>query len=405
MGGAHFRANVVRQPAGWALLLALVVSLQAAGPATVAAHTLQARPAPGNGDSGDAAISADGRHVAFASEASSIVRGDTNGLYDVFVRDRFRGTTTERVSVGRDGAEADARTGLTDISADGRFVVLWSDASNLVAGDTNREPDVFVRDRGTGTTERVSVGSDGAQADGSSAHGVITPDGRFVAFASQASSLAPGDTDGRSAFDVFVRDRASGRTELVGDGWMPAISADGRFVAFERQGAIMLHDRAQRTTELVSVGMDGAPANGPSAVPTLSADGRFLAFVSDASNLVAGDTNGPGRRGADVFVRDLVARTTVRVSVASDGTQAEGSSSNPTISADGRVVAFTSFAPNVAGSADGRRRRARRRRREDRGRQRVGGRTASDQLHGLGPAHRGRRHGCVLLGRTGPRPG
>jgi len=320
----------------------------------VAAVLALAAPAPGavpaNGPSGNATVSADGRVVAFASGASNLVRGDTNGVSDVFVR-TLVGGPAERVSVGAGGAQANARTGLSAIDGTGRFVVMWSDATNLVAGDTNGWPDIFVRDRTAGTTERVSVASDGTQADGESAQAAITPDGRFVAFASTATNLAAGDTD--DLFDVYVRDRSTGRTERIGAGWDPSISADGRLVAFQdRDAAIVVYDRQAGTTELVSVGLGGAPANGRSFTPSISADGRLVAFTSEASNLVPGDTNGVGQAGTDVFVRDRTAGTTRRVSGAGDGTQADGGS-NPTLSADGTVVAFTSFAPSLGAAHTG----------------------------------------------------
>ena len=280
--------------------------------------------ASGNGSSGNAAISADGRFVAFTSDASDLIAGDTNHVYDVFVRDRSRGTT-ERVSLGPSGVQANARTGLSAISADGGFVVMWSDASNLVAGDTNGVPDVFVRDRVAKTTERVSVGTGGAQADGESAHGAISAGGRIVAFASTSSNLPGGGAT--PGFHVFVHDRATGSTELIGAGWMPALSADARYVAFAaRSGAILVRDRALGETEDVSVGTDGAPLPGTGVVPTISADGRFVAFL-----MVEQIT--PRDRRTLLYVRDRSRRTTVRVDVDNPG--------NPSISADGRVVAFS----------------------------------------------------------------
>jgi len=259
-------------------------------------------------------------------------------VYDVFVR-TLVGGPAERVSVGAGGAQANARTGLSAIDGTGRFVVMWSDATNLVAGDTNGRPDIFVRDRLAGTTERVSVASDGTQANGESAQAAITPDGRFVAFASTATNLASGDTD--DLFDVYVRDRSTGRTERIGAGWVPSISADGRLVAFEdRDSAIVVYDRQAGTTELISVGLGGAPANGRSFTASISADGRLVAFASEASNLVPGDTNGADQPDTDVFVRDRTAGTTRRVSVAGG---------NPTISSDGAVVAFG--APNLGAAA------------------------------------------------------
>src|SRR6266540_125104 len=208
--------------------------------------------ASGNGASGNAAISADGRFVAFASEASDLVAGDSNNVSDVFVRDRSRGVT-ERVSLGPSGVQANARTGLSAISADGRFIVMWSDASNLVPGDTNGVPDVFVRDRVAKTTERVSVGTGGAEADGESAQGAVSADGRIVAFATTSSNLSGADPP--PGFSVFVHHRGSGKTEMIGRGWMPALSADGRYVAFaSRSGPILVRDRALGVTQDVSVG-------------------------------------------------------------------------------------------------------------------------------------------------------
>jgi Tol biopolymer transport system component len=298
----------------------------------------------GTANSISPAISADGRFVAFASNASNLVAGDTNNSFDVFVRDRQTGTT-ERVSVDSTGAEGNFFSSSPVMSADGRFVAFVSAASNLVAGDTNNSFDVFVRDRQTGATERVSVDSAGRQANNSSglllgnevglalgllfSNVAISADGRFVAFASAASNLVAGDTNGSS--DVFVRDRATGQTERV------------------------------------SVDSTGAEGNFFSLSPAVSADGRFVAFASAASNLVAGDTNGgvDFRAGIDVFVHDRATGQTERVSVDSTGAQAnsahdavDGSlagSGSPAISADGRFVAFDSAASNlVAGDTNGR---------------------------------------------------
>jgi Tol biopolymer transport system component len=302
--------------------LAFAVGLVAA--LLFAAGAATAPAAPGNGASGNAAITADGRFVAFASDASDLVAGDTNKVSDVFVRDRSR-RTTERVSLGPDGVQANARTGLSAISADGRFVVMWSDASNLVPGDTNGVPDIFVRDRVAKTTERVSVATAGAQANGESAQGVISSGGRFVAFASTASNLPGGGTT--PGFDVFVHDRDTGKTEQIGDGWIPALSADARYVAFAaRSGRILVRDRALGETEDVSVATDGAPLPGTGSVPTITADGRFVAFL-----MVEQTT--PRDRRMLLYVRDRSRRTTVRVDVANPG--------NPSISADGRFVAFS----------------------------------------------------------------
>src|SRR5205814_1263965 len=197
--------------------------------------------------------SADGRFVAFAAWARNLAPGDTNGFGDVFVHDRGTGVT-ERLSVDGAGTEANDTIHQPAISADGRFVAFVSAATNLVPGDTNGLSDVFVHDRRTRRTERVSVDSAGTQADGASASPALSADGRFVAFSSSATNLVPGDTNGQA--DVFVHDRRTG------------------------------------TTERVSVDSAGTGANGWSERPSISADGRFVAFCSYATNLVPRDTNG-----------------------------------------------------------------------------------------------------------------
>jgi Tol biopolymer transport system component len=269
--------------------------------------------------SGGAAISADGRFVAFASKGGSLVAGDTNFTYDVFVRDR-QDDSTERVSVASDGTQTSSPSYAPAISGDGRFVAFSSPASNLVADDTNAAWDVFVHDRHTGTTERVSVTSGGAQVKWHSVYPSLSADGRFVAFDSDGGShrpdvgpnLVPGDTNG--TWDVFV------------------------------------HDRQTATIERVSVSSTGAQGNSVSMLPAISGDGRYVAYVSSATNLVAGDTNG----AADVFVRDRHSRRTERVSVGLAGAEGHAASWYPTISADGRFVAFDSDATNlVAGDTNG----------------------------------------------------
>jgi Tol biopolymer transport system component len=330
---------------------------------------------PANGGSGAAAISADGRYVAFESAASNLVAGDGNGADDIFVRDRAAGTTL-RVSVGPQNLEANASSAGPAISADGRVVAFTSLASNLVPGDTNDERDVFVHDRLTGATERINVGIGGAQANDESALPSISADGRLVAFLSYASNLVSGDVAG--TWDVFVRDRAGGTTERVNvsSEGVPAnpgksvytkatISAGGRFVAFSSDASNLVagdtnvvadtfvRDRVGGTTERVSVGTGGSQISGESGLygAAISADGRFVAFASIAPDVVAGDTNG----SYDIFLRDRVAGTTERISVASDGSQGNGGSwDRPRISADGRFVAFNSFATNlVLGDTNG----------------------------------------------------
>jgi Tol biopolymer transport system component len=323
----------------------------------------------GNFDSYYPSISADGRFVAFHSFASNLVLGDTNGAADIFVRDRQSGTT-ERVSVATGGTQGNGHSYIPSISRDGRFVAFFSLASNLVAGDTNGFFDVFVRDRQSGTTERVSLATGGAEGNFDSYWPSISADGRFVAFQSAASNLVPGDTN--SYIDIFVRDRQSGTTERVSlatggaegnsNSGNPSISADGRFVALGSTASnlvvgdtngfddIFVRDRQSGTTGRVSVATGGEQGNGYSYNPSISADGRFVAFLSAATNLVAGDTNGAW----DYFVRDRQSRTTERVSMDSGGAQGNLDSYTGSISTDGGFVAFWSDATNlVAGDTNG----------------------------------------------------
>jgi Tol biopolymer transport system component len=331
--------------------------------------------AAGDNDSDLAAISADGRYVAFWSYASTLVAGDTNGTSDVFVHDRATGVT-ERVSVDsrereseggdRDGV-LDTNFGRPAITADGRYVAFASSATNLVKGDKNDAVDIFLRDRVLGTTERVTVVGRKTVANAESSHPALSPDGRFVAFQSFADNLVPDDTNFTS--DVFVLDRQAGtvaRASVTSTGEQAtnasasaAISADGRFVVFE-SGAVLvpgeiedfasdvyLRDVQAGTTEGIStsrtefVGQSGAPAITP--------DGRFVAFQSSDEGLVEGDDN----NSYDIFVRDRTTGLLERVSVDSAGVQGDDWSLAPAISDDGRFVAFQSFADNlVAGDGN-----------------------------------------------------
>ncbi len=319
----------------------------------------------GNGHSMFAAMSADGRFVAFTSEASNLVSDDTNGGEDVFVRDRVTGDTV-RVSVASDGSQANGPSYGSAISADGRFVVFGSSASNLVSGDTNGRTDIFWHDRLTGETTRVSVSSDGSEANAWSRGGTISGDGRFTAFTSLASNLVPNDT--HPARDVFVHDAHSGETARIsvdsngmegnGHSEWPSLSADGRYVVFSSyasnlvegdtngRGDVFVHDRVTGETARVSVSSQGFEGDDGSSRCSISSDGRFVVFLSFASTLVPDDTNG----GSDVFVHDRQSGETRRVSVTSDGSQFPYASYSfglgPVIAA-GRYVVFESDAINL----------------------------------------------------------
>lgn len=316
----------------------------------------------GNRTSEFPTISGDGRYVAFSSSSDSLVAMDTNDASDVFLRDRATGETT-LVSVATDGTHGNYWSDFPSISSDGRYVAFHSYANNLVPGDTNQTGDIFVRDRQAGTTERVSVSTDGTQGNNDSELASISGDGRFVAFHSNASNLVPDDTNDRT--DIFVRDRHTGVTERVslatdgteGNGYSdsPSISAYGRYVAFTSEATnlvsddtnsdsdVFVRDRQTGETERASIAADGTQGNFGGSSHSISADGRYVAFASGATNLVEDDTN--DRR--DVFVRDRQAKTTLRVSVSSDGAQGNGDSRVPSLSSDGRYVSFLSYASNL----------------------------------------------------------
>jgi Tol biopolymer transport system component len=309
------------------------------------------------------AISGSGRFVAFDSLASNLVGGDTNGSEDVFVRDRTNGTT-ERVSVSTGGGQGNALSIDPAISGDGRYVVFESLASNLVPGDTNARWDVFVHDRHMNTTTRVSVRSNGQQGNGGSRDAAISANGRYVVFHSSASNLVKGDTNGKR--DVFIHDRATGKTKRVsvnsrekqgnGPSDNAVVSADGRFVAFQSRARnlvkgdtngsmdVFLRDRKKGTTKRISLNSKERQANGWSGDPSISRNGRFIAFESTAANLVGKDTN----KKRDVFLRNRKKGTTIIISKTSSGGQAfGGDSDDPSISGDGRYVAFESEARNM----------------------------------------------------------
>ncbi|MBI3785433.1 MAG: PD40 domain-containing protein, partial [Deltaproteobacteria bacterium] len=329
-----------------------------------------------NDNSFPAVLSVDGRFVAFGSGASNLVTGDFNSLPDVFLYDR-QAHSTVALSLAQDGQGGGAIPDLPPaISSDGRFVIFASQADNLISNDDNEVSDIFVFDRETGSLETLTLTSLGATqprtANGASAGPAISDDGCLVAFYSDASNLVASDTN--SARDVFVRNRCSGEIERAsvngqgeqGDGpseaggGAPGISADGRFVVFfsnarnldpaDTSGTrnIYIRDRLDGTTRLVSLGLNGEPANGGSQTPSVSADGRFVAFQSLASNLVADDTNGR----VDVFVADVTSGEIRLVSQNAGGASPQGDSSTPQISSDGGAVVFQSSAQLSADDSD-----------------------------------------------------
>jgi len=315
-----------------------------------------------NGASAGPVVSADGRYVVFASAATDLVAPPTNGVSQIFRRDRQNGTTI-LVSVSDLGVQGDAGSTQAAVSADGNLVAFASNAANLIGvDDTNGVSDVFLRDIGAGTTVRVSVATGGGQADDDSYEPAISADGLVVSFTSEATNLiGAADTNLRS--DVFVRSLQAATTSRVSVGpggiegaknsFQSALSADGSYVAFASESDnffefdddwvdIFVRDRLASTTEMLSVDTKGLGSDAPSFGPAISGDGRYVAFQSFATNLISGDKNALG----DVMVRDRQENVTTRVSVKSNGEESGGAfpgiDARPAISSDGRFVTFHS---------------------------------------------------------------
>ncbi len=357
----------------------------------------------GNNDSVPAAISQNGRYVAFASLASNLVANDTNNAWDIFMRDTCQGLAadvctpaTTRVSVASGGAEANGDSVEPVISISGRFVAFRSLANNLVSGDTNGAGDIFGRDTCvdgpagcTPITFRVSLASGGSQGNGNSLRPSITPGGRFVAFESLATNLAGGDTNGSS--DIFVRDTCINagagctpqtiRASLANDGSEPnsnnfraSISSGGRFAAFESSagnlvandsngmGDIFLRDTCLGAAlgcvpGTVRISVDSSDAEfaaASSSEPSVDSAGRFIAFRLTPAGLEANDPN----RFSEIYVRDTCQGAagcvpqTVLVSAGPGGERVNGESLRPVVSTNGAVVVFQSFASNLVILAD-----------------------------------------------------
>ena len=355
----------------WSLILTVMASItflmsshhSHAAPGDIVRVSVASDGTEGNGFSDGAAISADGRYVAFASDSTNLVSGDTNDRDDIFVRDT-QTNSTSRVSLSSTSAEADSDSQNPAISGDGRYVAFASLATNLVTGDTNNAWDIFVHDRQTGQTSRVSVASGGTEGNGESRSPAISADGRYVAFRSLASNLVTNDTNNGN--DIFVHDTQTGHTSRVSiasdgteandDSGGVAISADGRFVTFYSAATnlvsndnnarrdIFVHDTQTGTTTRVSVASDGTESNWNSWNPAISADGRYITFSSEATTLVSDDENGTTE---DIFLHDTQTQTTTLISRADDGSKGNDDSTFPAISDDGRFITYHSRANSL----------------------------------------------------------
>lgn len=339
--------------------------------------------AESNGDSQAAAIASAGRYIAFESTATNLVTSDSNIAQDVFVYDTSLGTTM-RASVSTGGTAGNAESFKPQLSSNGRFVVFMSYATNLVAGDSNVLSDVFLHDRdpdangtydeGNGTTVRASVNSGGAQLLVASDFPSISADGRYVAFSSGSG--------------LYVYDRLSGTTENLtsasnGTSTYTSLSSDGRYVAFASVATnlvasdtnltisdIFVHDRTLSTTTLASVSQSGTQSAYDSFSPAISADGRYVAFVTEAGALttrrdriditfdaISAATGGGGGGGGTTtyyaYRRDRTLNTTVRASSGAGGATPNASSGNIAINSDGTFIAFSSLGSNLTCATDG----------------------------------------------------
>ena len=314
-------------------------------------------------------ISDDGRYIAFKSKATNLVADDTNNFDDIFLHDR---NTAETIIISRGvSGESDGDSDQPSISADGRYIVFSSFASNLVAGDTNASRDVFIYDTQAVATKitRVSVTSAAAEANGNSFNNdpSISADGRFIVFSSQSTNLDSIATDNNGVTDVFLHDRNTGSTIRINNGigaetdqnsGAPSISDDGKFIVYTSRATnlvvddtnatqdIFIYDRVNITTSRVSISTDGSEGNDFSSSPSIDGNGQFIAFQSSASNLVDNDTNGFD----DAYVRDRLNNQTYRVSIAIDGTESLDDSFDPALSSDGEYIAFESDAANLVSS-------------------------------------------------------
>jgi len=329
----------------------------------------------------DIGIDDSGTYIAYATDATNITDNhvfDTNGVTDVYVIDRSLGLTdpnrTKRVSFGAAGSGNVQATGGSfnpTISGNGQFVVFRSVASNIVLGDGNNQPDIFIFDRGVGLNARVNISTGGAEAnneDGNSEF-TVSDDGRYIAFESLATNLVTGDTNAKR--DIFIRDRAgnstcrislaSGGLQANGDSVEPYINGSGDYVVFTSfasnlvtgdtngQADIFIWERTSGcagTISRVSVSTDGAQSNGGSARPSVNDGGRYVLYWSVGSNLVDGDTNGQ----PDFFVFDRTTEVTTRANVNASYEQSNGFQNQfASINDDGTLIAYESFGNNLVG--------------------------------------------------------
>jgi Ca2+-binding RTX toxin-like protein len=308
-------------------------------------------------------LSEDGRYVIFESTASNLVPGDSNGQYDIFVRDLQTGNIT-RVSTDAAGVQANNFSTGSSLSADGRYAVFTSYASNLVPGEVGVFGDIFVKDLQTGAVVRASVNAAGTQGNSEAWRPSISGDGRYVVFISNSTNLIAGETNGFIG-DAVLKDLQTGSLTRVStsaagvqsnvSAELPGISANGLFVVFQTHADNLVAGDGNGTVDifvknvqtgaitLASSDAGGNEGNNASQYADISADGRYVVFESFATNLVAGDTNEYG----EIFLKDIVTGAIALVSTDAGGNRGNNASTRPSISADGRYVAFSSNATNL----------------------------------------------------------
>lgn len=315
-----------------------------------------------NGSSFVSSVSSDGRYVAFSSSATNLANGDSSNTPDVYVKDTLSGAVT-RASVSSGGVGANAQSQNPSISADGRFVAFASNATNLVANDTNPYTDVYVRDMVAGTTELVSVAYTGNAGNSNSFRPEISADGRFVIFQSSAW-ISLSYTSGGS--HIFVRDRLNATTQLVdrnavsvqagADSEYPSISCDGNWIAFSSKGSNLTPNDTNNKKDVFITSRTNPSqilivtpgGNGDSGEPRISCDGNTVALTSDASNLGFADTNNT----SDVFRFNKATNELVLISrsLSDANATANAQSRSPAISTNGQYVAYASKATNLEDS-------------------------------------------------------
>jgi len=309
-------------------------------------------------------LSADGRYLTFTSRADNLVPNDLNNAFDTFLYDQWL-QQLDCLSVNAEGVTGDSDSPMPAISSNGRYVAFSSFASDLVANDTNQVADIFLYDQQTHTLSLITNGLDGSPSNGNSFNPVLSEDGRWIAFESEASNLVTDDTN--QSFDIFVYETPTSQIQRIsvtsegkqgnGHSLAPTISAEGRYIAFDSVANnlslldtnlfsdVFIHDRQTHQTQLVSLAANQNEAgNGDSLNPSLSADGQWIAFDSDASNLVTTET----KNISNIFLQERLTQQTTLVSMNEQLEAGNQSSVLPTLSSDGRYVVFNSAATNLA---------------------------------------------------------